>query len=117
MSLLKYQNKRRNDTIIAAARNEYEKIIALIEKKFNESIDLLYKDINSRIASLRVQHDEQLAEAWKNYVTSITPYLKENQWRVLAEAGIYPITEDVREIDGDLDGEVEEKDLIASSST
>lgn len=87
MSLLKQQSICRNIKIVAIAVVEYEEKIALISKQFNESIDLLYKEIVSKITSLRVQRDDELAAAWSNLLTSVKPYLGGNDLFLPSEPG------------------------------
>ncbi len=90
MSFLKNQNICCNINIITIAVSEYEEIIALTSKQFNEEIDLLYKDIISKMTSLRVERDEKLVVAWRNLITSVKPYLADDDLSLPAEPGAAP---------------------------
>jgi predicted HAD superfamily hydrolase len=63
--------------------DEYRDKMALIDKQFNDEVDLLRQNIDSRLSSLRSQRDEQLIAAWINYIGLITPYLSKNDLFVL----------------------------------
>ncbi len=101
MSLLKYQNICRNIAIIDIAASEYEDKKALIDRQFNDGVDLLHQDIASRISSLRNQRDEQLIAAWINYITIITPCLTENDLSILMELGALPAPVDLTALNED----------------
>lgn len=90
MLRFKNQNLCQSIKIVAIAVNEYEEKTALISKQFNEGIDLLYKDIVSKMCSLRIQRDEKLTAAWRNYITTIKPYLIENGLSIPAEPDVVP---------------------------
>ncbi len=102
MSPLKYQIICRNIAIIDFAASEYEDKRALIDRQFNNEVDLLHQDIASRISSLRNQRDEQLIAAWINYIAIITPCLTENDLSILMELGALPSPVDLQLLNEDM---------------
>lgn len=90
MSLLQYKNKCRNIANIDMAINEYNDNKALIDKQFNDSVDLLHQDMDKRISLLRVEREEQLIAAWINLMVLIIPSFTENDLSTLVELGALP---------------------------
>jgi hypothetical protein len=95
VSLLQYRKNCRNIANIDIAASEYEDKKALIDRQFNDGVDLLRQDMASRMSSLRNQRDEQLVAAWINYITIITPCLTENDLSILMELGALPAPVDL----------------------
>jgi len=90
VSLLQYKNKCRNIANIDMAINEYNDNKALIDKQFNDSVDLLHQDMDKRISLLRVEREEQLIAAWINLMVLIIPSFTENDLSTLVELGALP---------------------------
>jgi hypothetical protein len=72
------------------AISQYNDKKALIDKQFNDTVDLLRQDMDKRISSLRVEREEQLIAAWINLIALITPSLTENDLSILVELGALP---------------------------
>jgi hypothetical protein len=58
---------------IKSAATEYAEDVALINKKFNEDVEMAYFEWRSRLSLLMENRDRQLVAAWYNLMTTIIP--------------------------------------------